>query len=137
MWLAQIYISPFDSLAFQLKKQRVINEFLDRLIIHIKVKVVVNERKWKSKFAKEIVYFLVAFAITPSTFKKFNLQVVKGLWIEVSLQGVVVVFETHQIVYSIHMDFSVIRVLEVFRATLSNCNIFLCFNGLITNCIIW
>ena len=95
MWLANIDVSSFDSLAFQFKKQRVINEFLDRLFIGVKVEVVVDEREREAEIAKEGVYFLAAFAIAPSTFKKFNLQVAKGLWIEISSQRIVVEFKTH------------------------------------------
>jgi len=133
LWFAHIYISPLDSLAFQLKKQGIVNEFLDWLIIRVKVKIVIDKRERKPKFAKEVLYFLGAFTITPSTFKKFNLQVVKGLWIEVSLKRVVFKFETHQVVNSIHMDLSVIRVLKIFRTALNYWNIFLRFNRLLTD----
>jgi hypothetical protein len=40
---------------------------------------VVDEREREAEIAKECVYFLAAFAIAASTFKKFNLQVAKGL----------------------------------------------------------
>ena len=68
----------------------------------------IDEWERESKFAKEIVNFLSAFTICPSTFIKFNIQVVESLRVEVSLERIVFEFETHQVIYSIHMDLSVV-----------------------------